>query len=435
MASTAAAPVWQALKSLDRAPDQRVLGFAARVALELSKAGVAPGASPDVRKIIGGGDAAKWDAPSPDKLWQTVDGTARDLDPSKLKARDWVPMPSTGQVAVAKAFVNSKVMCEELSSWRISLKWDNRGCCNLGCGAGLQYVVCRVCGVVEQESGKKHLDGGKASRAVHDARAEEQRRTAAVRATMRLSAQYAGSILGKRERSAAGGKPWAARTAATKTAHNQLRAKMPVTHAPSESTAASTGGVASAATGGVGGGSGSGSSGSSSSSSGISSSSGSRPGLSPRPRTAQQSRPQLAKRPRTRAQSRPQLTAAALAAFDGDDGLSLSRTDSAGETHTGASPRAPTTRSAGATWDVQQRLAQEQHRIVIDHNSSDDEALAEDEAPWDQIFGVGVHGEESLREFRERGLPMEGFTATALSGGADSYLENEMYTDRTMYTR
>ena len=99
MASAAAAvmdtgPAWQALQSLDRAPDQRVLGFAARVALELSKAGVAPGASPDVRKIIGSGDAAKWDAPSPDKLWQTVDGTARDLDPSKIKAKDWAPMPS-----------------------------------------------------------------------------------------------------------------------------------------------------------------------------------------------------------------------------------------------------------------------------------------------------------------------------------------------------
>jgi hypothetical protein len=180
----------------------------------------------------------------------------------------------------------------------------------------------------------------------------------------------------------------------------------------------------------VGGGSGSGSSGSSSSSSGISSSSGSRPGLSPRPRTAQQSRPQLAKRPRTRAQSRPQLTAAALAAFDGGLSLSLSRTDSAGETHTGASPRAPTTRSAGATWDVQQRLAQEQHRIVYDREVED---------PWDsgfeQIFGVGVHGHESLREFRERGMQMEGFVATALPGGADSHLENEMYTDRTMYTR
>ena len=98
----------------------------------------------------------------------------------------------------------------------------------------------------------------------------------------------------------------------------------------------------------------------------------------------------------------------------------------------GASPRAPTTRSAAATWDVGQRLAQEQHRIVIDH-VDDDNAH---EAPWDQIFGVGVHGEESLREFRERGMPMEGFVASALLGGADSHLENEIeYTDRTMYTR
>lgn len=205
MASAAAAVMdngvaWQALQSLDRAPDQRVLGFAARVALELSKAGAG-----DVRTIIGGGDAAKWNAPFPDKLRQTVGGTACDIDPSKLRACDWVPMPSAGQVSAAKAFLRDHVMGERLASWRNSLEFDGKGCCNLGCGCGLQCIVCRVCGVVEQESAAKHLKS-KSSRAVHDARAEEQRRTAAVRDKMHMSAIYAGQVLGKRERSAAGGK-------------------------------------------------------------------------------------------------------------------------------------------------------------------------------------------------------------------------------------
>jgi hypothetical protein len=225
---------------LDRAPDQRVLGFTARVALELSKAHAAAATSaPDVRRIVApDGERVDWAAPAPDKLRQVVGGTPCDLDPSKLKASAWVPMPSAGQVAAANVFLNDKVMCEELSSWRKSLAWDGNGCCNLGCGTGLQYVVCRVCGVVEQESGKKHL-ATKASRAVHDARVEEQRTTTDVRDKMRDSAAKAGTIMGKRERSLEpGGKPWEPRSAGTRTGHSQMRAKQPVTSAPSVTTQA-----------------------------------------------------------------------------------------------------------------------------------------------------------------------------------------------------
>eukprot|EP01043_Picozoa_sp_COSAG02_P082738 COSAG02_NODE_20899_length_811_cov_1.223315_1_plen_115_part_00 len=100
---------------------------------------------------------------------------------------------------------------------------------------------------------------------------------------------------------------------------------------------------------------------------------------------------------------------AALAEHDGaGGGASLSRTDSATETHTGDSPRAPSTRST--TFRAEQAIALSQWARVaeaeaVDHNA---DPWDPDGADVDRVRSIGVYGTAGLAFLRdEGGLQME----------------------------
>ncbi len=115
----------------------------------------------------------------------------------------------------------------------------------------------------------------------------------------------------------------------------------------------------------------------------------------------------------TRSQSKPQLTLTALAEHDGaGGGASLSRTDSATETHTGDSPRAPSTRST--TFRADDAIALSQWARIaeaeaIDHNA---DPWDPDGADVDRVRSIGVYRTAGLAFLRDKlDLPMEGFVA------------------------
>ena len=68
---------------------------------------------------------------------------------------------------------------------------------NMGCGTGLECIVCQLCGPCDQESGKRHTSDKKSGRE-HTVRYDELQKT---QDKLLKSAKVFKTIMGKRERS------------------------------------------------------------------------------------------------------------------------------------------------------------------------------------------------------------------------------------------
>ena len=148
------APAARALGELETAPDARVMGLAVRVLLELSRArGTA-----DVTALVSGYGALLL-LPEPGHLRREVGGLPGDKPPTQIKLREWLPMGVTPEQANnARRFLRAHLMCDELAAFRAGWRYSDDGTANnVGCGAGLEWVQCRYCGLANVESGPKHL--------------------------------------------------------------------------------------------------------------------------------------------------------------------------------------------------------------------------------------------------------------------------------------
>ena len=88
----------------------------------------------------------------------------------RKKGAQYEPLPQDD----IRKFVRAALECEKAAEWLSKQMFNADGLSkNLGCGPGLQCVLCRYCGVIiKEENGSRHLDTAGSSRREHDPRRE-----------------------------------------------------------------------------------------------------------------------------------------------------------------------------------------------------------------------------------------------------------------------
>ena len=223
-------PAFKACAGLQEAQDDRVMGLALRCLLEIS--GKRP--SRDVSALVSPGEACLLELPADvvPHLRRQVGGATCDQAFGQLKTKDLFPMGvSTALASRAREFLRKHLLCEELRGFREGWSYRDDGTAtNAGCGSGLEFVVCRYCGLTGVESAPKHLNT-QARKDLHAANkraydemveaAESQRRAGrAMRKVMRHPTKEVSTF-----------------STDTQRAIGQVRAGAKVTYEPSESTA------------------------------------------------------------------------------------------------------------------------------------------------------------------------------------------------------